>query len=120
MTYDAVLVGIVEPVDADDDYWFQVGGLFYERLDATRNQAGLWMISLFLPEETLVDRIGAETPALLGNVTDTLYIDPVGLHGMGLARAESALAAARWPPFVRCVPELVHLAIGEQPARFPR
>ena len=92
LTYDAVLVGIVEPVDADDDYWFQVGGLFYERLDAARNQAGLWMISLFLPEETLVDRIGAETPALLGNVTDTLYIDPVGLHNMGLARAESALA----------------------------
>ena len=40
MPYDAVLVGIVEPVDADNDYWFQVGGLFYERLDAARNQAG--------------------------------------------------------------------------------
>ena len=92
MPYDAVLVGIVEPVDAEERYWFQVGGLFYERLDAARNQAGLWMISLFLPEETLVERIGAETPSLLGNVTDTLYIDPVGLHDMGLARAETALA----------------------------
>ncbi len=92
MPYDAVLVGIVEPVNSQDEYWFQVGGLFHERLDARRNGAGLWMISLFLPEETLVDRIGAETPSLLGLVTDTLYIDSAALHDMGVARAEGAFA----------------------------
>ena len=92
MPYDAVLVGIVEPVDPEERYWFQVGGLFYQRLDAERNQAGLWTISLFLPEQTLVDRIGAETPSLLGNVTDTLYIDPDALLDMGLANADTAVA----------------------------
>ncbi len=92
MPYDAVLVGIVEPVDAEERYWFQGGGLFYERLDAERNQAGLWTISLFVPEQTLVDRIGAETPSLLGAVTDTLYINPDGLLDMGLANADVAVA----------------------------
>ena len=90
--YDAVLVGIVEPVDPQERYWFQVGGLYYERLDAVRNDAGLWVISLFLPEQTLVDRIGAETPSLLGNVTDTLYVNPDRLLDMGLAEADTALA----------------------------
>ena len=92
LSYDAVLVGTVEPLDAEDPYWFQVGGLFYERLDAQRNNAGLWMISAFLTEETLVERIGQETPALLGIVTDTLYIDAPALHDMGLPAAETALA----------------------------
>ena len=88
--FDAALVGIVEPLDAAERYWFQVGGTFYERLDAERNQAGLWTVSLFIPEESLVERIGAETPALLGNVTDTLYINPDGLLDMGIGGAESA------------------------------
>ncbi len=92
MPYDAILVGIVEPVDPQERYWFQVGGLFYERLDAEPNDAGLWVISLFLPEETLIDRIGAETPTLLGNVTDTLYINPDRLLDMGLANADAAMA----------------------------
>ena len=86
-----MLVGIVEPVDPEERYWFQVGGLYYERLDAVRNDAGLWVISLFLPEQTLVDRIGAETPSLLGNVTDTLYVNPDRLLDMGLADADTAL-----------------------------
>lgn len=92
MPYDAVLVGIVEPVDPEERYWFQVGGLFYERMDAARNDDGLWMISLFLPEQTLVDRIGAETPSLLGNITDTLYINPDRLLDMGLPDADAAVA----------------------------
>ena len=92
MPYDAVLVGIVEPVDPEERYWFQVGGLFYERMDAESNQAGLWTISLFLPEQTLVDRIGAETPSLLGNVMDTLYVNPDRLLDMGLANADAAIA----------------------------
>ena len=91
MPYDAVLVGIVEPVDPEERYWFQVGGVYYERLDAERNQAGLWTVSLFLPEQTLVDRIGAETPSLLGNVMDTLYVNSDGLLEMGLANAEEAV-----------------------------
>ena len=92
MPYDAVLVGIVEPVDPEERYWFQVGGLFYERMDAESNQAGLWTISLFLPEKTLVDRIGAETPSLLGNVMDTLYVNPDRLLDMGLANADATIA----------------------------
>ena len=89
--YDAVLVGIVEPVDAEERYWFQVGGQYHTRLSATRNDAGLWVISLFLPESTLVDRIGAETPSLLGNVTDTLYVNQENLLAMGLGDAEDAV-----------------------------
>ena len=92
MPYDAVLVGIVEPVDPDDRYWVHGGGTFYERMDAERNNAGLWAISLFLPQQTLVERIGAETPSLLGSVTDTLYINPDGLLDMGLASADVAVA----------------------------
>ncbi len=91
--HDAVLVGIVEPVDPEERYWFQVGGLFYARLDAERNDAGLWMVSLFLPEQTLVDRIGAETPSLLGSISDTLYVNPDRLLDMGLADADAAVAS---------------------------
>ncbi len=92
MPYDAVLVGIVEQVDPEDHYWIHAGGTFYERMDAARNDAGLWMITLFLPQETLVDRIGAETPSLLGTVTDTLYVNPDHLLEMVLADADAAVA----------------------------
>ena len=92
MPYDAVLVGIVEPVDPEERYWFDAGGTFYERMDAFRNDAGLWVITLFLPQQTLVDRIGAETPSLLGTVTDTLHINPDRLLDMGLADADAAVA----------------------------
>lgn len=92
MPYDAVLVGIVEAIDPEERYWVHAGGTFYERMDAERNNAGLWAISLILPQQTLVDRIGAETPSLLGTVTDTLYINPDRLLEMGLANADAAVA----------------------------
>ena len=92
MPYDAVLVGIVEAIDPEERYWVHAGGTFYERMDAERNNAGLWVISLILPQQTLVDRIGAETPSLLGTVTDTLYINPDRLLEMGLANADAAVA----------------------------
>ncbi len=90
--FDAVMVGIVAPIDAEDPYWFGVGGLFYQRLDAARNDAGRWMISMFLPIETLVNRIGMETPAQLGAVNDVLYLDPDVLLDMGAENVEEALA----------------------------
>ena len=92
-SFDAVMVGIVAPLEAEDPYWFGVGGLFYQRMDAMRNAAGLWMISMFLPSETLVNRIGVEAPAQLGTVNDVLYLNSDVLQDMGAARVEEALAS---------------------------
>ena len=70
-TFETVIVGIVEPRDVDETYWLGQGQPYFEGYEAR----GRWVMPLFVPEETLVGRIGGDAPAFLGNVNDFLYVD---------------------------------------------
>ncbi len=70
-TFETVVVGIVEPIDPDETYWLAQGRPYFEAFELQN----LWVMPLFVPEETLVNRVGAQAPAFLGNVNDFLYVD---------------------------------------------
>ena len=54
-TYEALIVGVIEPRDADDEYWLAQGDAYFRAWELENR----WVMPLFVPEETLVGRVGA-------------------------------------------------------------
>ena len=85
--FETVIVGIVEPMDADETYWLAQSGPYFEAFELQNR----WVMPLFVPEETLVGRVGADAPAFLGNVNDFLYLDHEVVLDRGPDRTEDML-----------------------------
>jgi hypothetical protein len=69
--FEAVLVGVLTPTDLREEYWLGQGGPYFE----TAMVNDQWVLPLFISETALLERVGAQAPALLGNANDFLYLD---------------------------------------------
>ena len=86
-SYETEVVGILEPIDRDETYWLAQSGPYFEAFEVNN----LWVLPLFVPEETLINRVGASAPAFLGNVTDFLFLDQATVLDRGSDGTETML-----------------------------
>jgi hypothetical protein len=86
-SFETKIVGIVEPINPDENYWLAQSGPYFEAFELNNR----WVMPLFVPEETLVNRVGANAPAFLGNVNDFLYLDRAVVLDQGPNGTESML-----------------------------
>ncbi|MDA1095777.1 MAG: ABC transporter permease [Chloroflexi bacterium] len=85
--FQSILVGILAPSDLEDDYWLAQGEGYFIAGEAGNR----FVLPLFVPEETMTNRVGAAAPALLGTVTHLMYLNADRVLAMGPERAVAAV-----------------------------
>ena len=80
------LVGLVEPIDATEEYWLPAPVYFNVRDEGERS-----FIPMYMREEAFFSGLGANYPATIGDFTWFLYVDPKVVTASNAGSAEEAL-----------------------------
>ena len=99
---DVVLVGIVEPVDLTDEYWFRRGKLL------TFHDDDWTLVPLFASEQAIRQQVGRRYPGIYTSTAWFLQVDRLGGAGQTGGRAATG-AEERSPGCVQSSPQRQHV-----------